>query len=427
MGMCIACCRRVARQITDELLTSKVPMLARLLPHSAGESVIARAANLQAAWALQDARERFSQLPTQLGGAPRRSIIPPLYLLQRLVASSRPYLGDSRTPSTGAATPYILLSVDGLLVDAVKIDASGATPLAIRYPPDAVPLGPSVLHASYGVALSKAFSFMNRSGRRPPDVPMAYLFPSPFPSPCGGEKDRKNDRPRRHKLQQQQQQREQEQQQELQEQEEHQEEQPQHQKACAERGHCPASDPLPLLPKYHNPFKGCTGPPLMKTGWTLHGERYSLAAGVAAVEGLGPSVADESMSDPVLLHEGDNAEVEQEIEGPYQDLDDGHVPPDVARLQALMDDEDRAEAEAAAAVAASPQSGSTQRKLHALKNEGEGERIEEAETLAAGTGGGGTKAQPFACRYVAAATRRLAETAGDAQKPRGRSTVIVLG
>ncbi|XP_026191707.1 uncharacterized protein LOC34619803 [Cyclospora cayetanensis] len=174
---------RVARQITDELLGSKVPMLARILPHSAGESVLARAATIRAEWALKDSRERFSNLPAQLWGAPRRSILPPLQLLQDLVASSGHALTRT-TPINGTSSPFFLLSVDGPLIDAVQISAAGASPVAVQYPQLNIPIGPLVLHASYALALSKSFSFILRTSGAPLDVPAAYTFPPPFPSAC---------------------------------------------------------------------------------------------------------------------------------------------------------------------------------------------------------------------------------------------------
>ncbi|OEH79294.1 hypothetical protein cyc_03044 [Cyclospora cayetanensis] len=241
--------KRVARQITDELLGSKVPMLARILPHSAGESVLARAATIRAEWALKDSRERFSNLPAQLWGAPRRSILPPLQLLQDLVASSGHALTRT-TPINGTSSPFFLLSVDGPLIDAVQISAAGASPVAVQYPQLNIPIGPLVLHASYALALSKSFSFILRTSGAPLDVPAAYTFPPPFPSACAQKGAGNFFRGReihvkrlRHDSNQQPLQ-----QQGLDEQ--------LAQATCVAEGRC-SPQTLPALPKDYSPFKGC--------------------------------------------------------------------------------------------------------------------------------------------------------------------------
>ena len=338
--------RRVARQITDELLLRKIPKLARLLPQAAGDSVIARAATLQAERALKDARERLAWLPTQLWGAPQQSVQPPLYMLQKLVSSFR------RCFSRAAYTPqgeegYFLLAIDGVLVDASRITPNSISSVVVHYPPPEVPLGPFIQHEYYGTALSKAFTFVLRSSSRPqPDVSLAYTFPPPFPSPCSRKTDFSSSN----------------QQQEYQQQ--------QQQPTCPRGAQCDAAGGRPSLPKYHNPFEDCTGPPghaaaagrsaaaapaapvAAATREGSEGAATSASAAGAAAAGTAHSSRGDFASERVESYPGADINLRETLDTAVNSDAEAETSPDVARLQALLEEEYKDEAAAAAAVAA---------------------------------------------------------------------------
>lgn len=203
--------RKLALAVTDELMAARMEVLEKVLPSTAKASLKARLSRLRASKAREKAREHLSPLPhaTWGGRSQRRSILPPLFTLQQLVrdvhrlpasrvaeAAAAPdayqsVFSGAATPalssaaSAAAAYPLLLVSVEGALVEAFRVDRVSAASVPVQYPPPHVPLGAPVPHSSYGVSLEKAFLFV-----RPEDVgdpraaPSAYAFRAEFPSPC---------------------------------------------------------------------------------------------------------------------------------------------------------------------------------------------------------------------------------------------------